>query len=87
MYRLRYDTAVRQKIRDLPDRIRQEVSETLLDFQEDAHPFYAEPLFRELEGRFKIKVDGYRIIYIVQDNFVIILDIRRRNRNTYLNVP
>lgn len=87
MYRLKYDPTVRKKIRELPPRIRQEVAEVLLDLCEDAYPFYAEPLFRELEGRFKVKIDGYRIIYAVQDDLITILDIRRRNRNTYLNVP
>ena len=43
-------------------------------------------LKRELTGRYKIRVNGYRLIYKVneEDKFILILAIRVRGRDTYI---
>jgi mRNA-degrading endonuclease RelE of RelBE toxin-antitoxin system len=62
--------------------------EVILDLEFDPYPDYAEPLLRELDGYYKIKLKGWRIIYSVDeaDQTVFIRDVRPRNRNTYLNL-
>jgi mRNA-degrading endonuclease RelE of RelBE toxin-antitoxin system len=43
----------------------------------------------QLTGRYRIRIDGWRILYLIRDadQVVTVLDVRRRTRNTYLNVP
>jgi len=46
-------------------------------------------LQRELAGRFRLKIDGWRILYKIDetDRVVTVLAIRPRNPSTYLDVP
>lgn len=71
-----------------PDHIRNELTLAILDLRSDPYPINSE-LDRELNGRFRLKIAGWRAIYKVneQDKTVTVLTIRRRNRTTYLNVP
>lgn len=70
------------------ERKRAEIVEAILDLREDPMPPNSE-LQRELAGRFRLKIDGWRILYKVDktDRVVTVLAIRPRNPSTYLNVP
>ncbi len=88
-WRLRFYPGLRDVIHQcLPARIGLEALEVIKDLRVDPFPPYAEPLRRELAGWYKIKVDGWRIIYRVNqdDRVVFIRDVRRRDANTYLNL-
>lgn len=87
VYRLKWEPATQRNYARLPDRLKREVIDELKTMRLDSPPAYAEALERELEGLSKIKINGHRIIFCVRDDLITILDIRRRNRNTYLNVP
>lgn len=53
------------------------------------NPHIGEPLRREWTGRYKLTVNGYRVIYRVSedDKVVLILAIRIRGRDTYTYLP
>jgi mRNA-degrading endonuclease RelE of RelBE toxin-antitoxin system len=86
-YRLKWSSQAERAYKRLPDRLKQEVIDALKEIQEVGLEGAAEQLDRELKDRYKYKFDGWRIIMKVNDNIVTVLDIRPRNRNTYLNVP
>ena len=73
----------------MPVRVARQAGETILELAEDTHPPDSAPLGRELENRFRIRVDGWRIIYLVDetDRIVTILAVRQRDQRTYLNLP
>ena len=73
----------------MPHRLRAEASQILLDLREDPYPPDSEPLGRELRGRRRVRLNGWRIIYTVNetDHTVIVWDIRKRSPDTYLNLP
>lgn len=88
-YRIEFQTAAQRQLRDLSERLRAEAAEIILDLRDEPHPPSSKPLGRELQGRCSIAFDGWRIIYTVyeQDGKIIIWKIRKRDANTYLNVP
>ncbi|MEZ4867623.1 MAG: type II toxin-antitoxin system RelE/ParE family toxin [Caldilineaceae bacterium] len=71
-----------------PDHTRHELTSALLELRNDPYPPNSE-LDRELHGRYRLKINGWRAIYKVNEKnkIVTVLTIRRRNRATYLNVP
>lgn len=85
-YRLDLLPSALRAYRSLPRRIRVEIAELFIDLIDD--PSIGKPLDRELINRFTIPVDGYRLIYKVdeQDRSVLILAIRVRGQDTYLNL-
>ncbi len=89
-YRLRWGTREAQRnYRTLPDSLRLQMRDEITSLQDDPYPPYSEPLERELQDRRKIKIDGWRLIYRVyeEDILIIVLAVRPRDRRTYLNVP
>jgi len=82
------DIARRQLKAVLPDRLRTEMVQAMLDLRDDPRPFNSE-LQRELQDRYRLKIDDWRIFYKIddKDRVVTVLEIRPKNRNTYLNVP
>ena len=89
-YRLKWGTnEAKQNYNRLPHALKQQFREEIENLQVDPYPPYSEPLERELHDRRKIKIDGWRLVYRVyeEDVLILILMVRPRNRRTYLNVP
>lgn len=89
LYRLDITPSAKRRLKTVyPERKRREILAAILDLCEDPTPPQSE-LQRELAGRFRLKVDGWRILYKIDqaDRVVTILAIRPRNPSTYLNVP
>ena len=86
-YPLKWTPRAERAYSRLSDRLKQEVINALKDIETEGLEAVAEPLYQELHGRYKYKFDGFRILLISSADVVTILDIRRRDRNTYLNVP
>lgn len=87
-YRLDVRDKTKQQLKLVfPDRLRAEIVQTILDLRDNLRPANSE-LQRELQGRFRLKIE-WRIFYKIdeQDMVVTVLEVRPRNRNTYLNVP
>jgi|GEM_PF-909773 len=89
LYRLDITSKAKQQLKAVfPERKRKEILDAILDLREDPTPPQSE-LQRELTGRFRLKIDGWRILYKMDtdDQVVTILAIRPRNQSMYLNVP
>ena len=84
---IEWTVQARRAYRLLSDRIKHEIIRTLKDILADGLVPTAEELERELQDRYRFKVDGDRVIMMVRDDTLIVIDIRRRNRLTYLNIP
>lgn len=84
---IEWTAQARRAYRLLSDRLNREIISALQDILADGLAPTAEELERELQNRYRFKVDGYRVIMMVRDDKLIIIDIRRRNRLTYLNIP
>jgi mRNA-degrading endonuclease RelE of RelBE toxin-antitoxin system len=90
VYRLKLQPPAKKALRLLlPEYLSREAAELILALRSEPYPPESEPLLRELQGRRKIRLNGWRILYSVSDvdRLVIVWDIRPRNANTYLNVP
>lgn len=87
-YHLKRLPRVSRQLRTLPNRIRQEVSRAIDDLVSEPYPPDAEELRDQYQGIWKIKLDGWRIFYRVNetDRLVTILSVKRRDRNTYLHI-
>jgi mRNA-degrading endonuclease RelE of RelBE toxin-antitoxin system len=84
-YQLKRLPRVSRQLRELPGRIGQEVNRAIIDLQSDPYPPDAEELRDQYSGIWKIKIDGWRIFYRVNnvDQVVTIIAVKRRDRNTY----
>jgi mRNA-degrading endonuclease RelE of RelBE toxin-antitoxin system len=88
MYQLKRLPRVRRQLRQVPDRIAQEVHEIILALQDDPYPPNAEELRDQYRGIWKIKIDGWRIFYRVNeaDQLVTVIAVKRRDRHTYTSL-
>lgn len=88
-YRLNVRDKAKEQIKFVwPERLRTEIVQAMLDLRDEPRPPNSE-LQRELQRRYRLKIDGWRVFYKIddQDKVVTVLEVRPRNRNTYLNVP
>jgi len=88
-YRLEVTVRAKQQIKlVLPEHLRTEIAQSILDLREEPRPINSE-LQRELHRRYRLKIDGWRVFYKIDEpgKLVTVLEVRRRNRNTYLNIP
>lgn len=88
-FRLEISQSVQRRLRQLPQRVAKEIAEAIVDLATDPYPPDATELGRELRNRYRIRVDGWRIIYAVHphDRIVKVFALRPRDANTYLNLP
>ena len=63
-YRLRWSERSLRRLRTLPEWLRREILLIVQALRSDPYPPTANPLLRELEGYWKLKVNGYRVIYL-----------------------
>ena len=88
-YRLSILNRAKRDLRGMPPELARSAGEMILELATDPFPPDARALARELQGRYRIRVDGWRIIYLVNetDKSVKILAVRPRDERTYLNLP
>lgn len=88
MYRLKRKAWVNRQLSDLPERIQKDVAEILLDLRDNPYPNDSLAMERQYEGFYRIRVDGYRIVYRVDEaaKEVWIWKIAPRDRNTYTSL-
>jgi len=82
------DKAKKQLKAVSPDDLRAEILYAIIDLRDDPTPPNSD-LQNELEDRYRLKINGWRVFYKVdiEDRIVTVLEVRPRNRVTYLNVP
>ena len=86
-FRLRWSRRSRRIYSQLPDKLKQEVINALKELEMEGVEVVANPLYRELQDRYKYKFNGFRLILKSSDDVIDLLEIRFRDHNTYLNVP
>ncbi|MEM7532514.1 MAG: type II toxin-antitoxin system RelE/ParE family toxin [Chloroflexota bacterium] len=89
MYQCKIGSLPRRQIKAISsDYIKREIYAIIDMLVDDPYPPGSQ-LEDELQHRYRFRVNGYRIIYMVneQDKVIRILTVRPRNQKTYLNVP
>jgi mRNA-degrading endonuclease RelE of RelBE toxin-antitoxin system len=88
-YRIDWLPHVRAQLRESPRRIHRDALEAILDLASEPYPPTAEFLRDHYDNTLKIKIDGWRIFYRVddQDQVVLVLAFKRRDRETYKSIP
>ena len=88
MYLLKRKAWVNRQLSDLPERIQRDAAEILLDLRENPYPSDSLAMARQYEGFYRIRVDGYRIVYRVDEEAkeVWIWKIGPRNTDTYTSL-
>ncbi len=68
--------------------MRQRVKRTIARLAADPYPTYAEELRGVLAGRYKVKLDDFRIVYRVNDEVAVILLLKvgKKHDNFYNEV-
>jgi mRNA-degrading endonuclease RelE of RelBE toxin-antitoxin system len=74
-----------RQLRQTNERLYREVEDILAGLKSDPYPPIAEELRDNLAGTWRIKFDGWRFMYEVneQDRIIVIIKIARRDRDTY----
>lgn len=88
-YRVEVTGRIKKQLRQMPVRLARDIAEMIVSLADDPYPDYADELDRDLTRRYRIRVDGWRLIYMVNegDSVVKVLALRPRDENTYLNLP
>lgn len=85
MYRLRLERAAKRQLDDLPGNVRQRAARLVGNLAGNPKPAGAQEL-RDLPGVYRYRLNGWRIIYQVDDEAeqVIVLAVRyKRGPETY----
>ncbi len=84
-YRLDVKRRAQRQLRKLPTRVYDEVVQAILELEYDPHPPVADSLRDQYDDVYKIKVDGWRIFYTIDedDRIVRVINVKRRTRDTY----
>ncbi|RIK39170.1 MAG: type II toxin-antitoxin system mRNA interferase toxin, RelE/StbE family [Chloroflexi bacterium] len=79
----------RRIIARLPGNIRQRVKRALIALADDPRPEEARALDGELAGYYRLRIDRYRMIYTIREEFVTVVIVRviQRNNETYKGLP
>ncbi|MBV7336962.1 hypothetical protein KFU94_53795 [Chloroflexi bacterium TSY] len=86
LYQLRIKEKAKRRYQAFSNNLKGQVIEALEDIENEGLEVVAEELERELKGRWKYKFDSWRIILMQTDDAIIVLDIRRRDSDTYKNM-
>ncbi len=87
-YRLKINPRIRQDMRLVPARIKADVIAAIDDLINDPYPPQAEELRDHYRGIYKIKIDGWRIFYTVDeaDKSIFLVNVQRRTLDTYTSL-
>jgi len=72
IYQIEISKQTRREIEQLPGHMRQRVKRVIAKLAFDPRPTHAIELRGSLQGRYKIKLDQYRIVYSIQDDIAIV---------------
>ena len=72
LYQVDVSRRVRRQIEALPGHVRQRIKREIAQLAFHPRPDYAEELSGPLQGRYKIKLDQYRIVYRIDDALAVV---------------
>jgi mRNA-degrading endonuclease RelE of RelBE toxin-antitoxin system len=70
-YQVDISRRVRQQVEGLPGHIRQRVKREIAQLAFNPRPEYAAELRGNLAGRYKIRLDPYRLVYRIDDEMAV----------------
>lgn len=82
MWALEYSDAAAKAFRKLDGKTQRAIAAKLAEVQALANPGdLAKPLMHELKGRWRVRVGGYRVIFLQENKrlVVLVVDIGRRD--------
>lgn len=84
-YQVDISRRVRRQIEGLPGHIRQRVKREIASLAFNPRPVHATELRGNLAGRYKIKLDQYRLVYRIDDEVAVVevLKAERKNDSFY----
>jgi mRNA interferase RelE/StbE len=71
-YQVDIPRRVRRQIEALPGNLRQRIKREIVQLAFNPRPAYAEELRGNLTGRFKIRLDQYRLVYRIDDDVAVV---------------
>ena len=85
-YRLKFESQARRQFKRLSPRLKREFLAEIELLLDDPHPPYAKPFGREWTGAYRIQIDGWRLIYEINEagQAIVVIRIAQRSANTYL---
>jgi mRNA interferase RelE/StbE len=72
VYQLDIARGVRRQVEGLPGNVRQRVKREIAKLAFNPRPSYAEELRGNLAGRYKIRLDQYRLVYRIDDEVAVV---------------
>ncbi len=77
-YTLKRHPQAKKQLRLVPERIEKDVAQAILDLIDEPYPPNAEELRNQYTRTWKIKIDGWRIFYRVneQDKIVVVISVK-----------
>jgi mRNA interferase RelE/StbE len=84
-YRLRISRKTLREIDHLPGNVRQRVRRAIADLTREPRPGTARPMSGELAGLWRLRLEDHRIIYVIDDEEVVVTVVRvaRRSPTSY----
>lgn len=84
-YRLRIELDVENQIQHLPGNMRQRIKRTIAALAVNPRPANAKRMDPPHEDKWRLRLEHYRIIYSIDDEFVLVSVIRvaQRTSSTY----
>lgn len=76
VYQIDIARSVRRQIEALPGNIRQRIKREIAKLAFNPRPENAKELRSSLTGRYKIRLDHYRLVYRVDDDAVIVMILK-----------
>ena len=75
-YQLSFRKGVLREIERLPGYLRQRVKQIIQRLVDNPRPKIAEALHNDLEGFYKIKLADWRIVYRIDDDFLVVTVVK-----------
>lgn len=76
VYQIDIARSVRRQIDALPGHIRQRIKREIAKLAFNPRPEHAKELRGSLAGRYKIRLDHYRLVYRIDDDAVIVVILK-----------
>jgi mRNA interferase RelE/StbE len=85
-YRLRFHSSARKQFQQLDGILKREFLTEIRSLLDDPYPTYALAMHDQWQGFYRVQVNGWRLVYRVdeEERVIYIERIAKRTRNTYL---
>ena len=88
MYYLLIDEEARRTLKRIPGHMRRRIALAIDELRQNPRPAGAKALQDELAGYWRLRIDGYRVIYTIDDETIVVevVKVDRRGPKTYVGL-